>query len=241
MRIVRVILLAVISIVFIGCASTTSVRHASNYRSTLETNKNLAVLPTESLVYETQMSGSKRLYDFEYNIEGIIADQIIPILRDKGFNARLLTRKDLHDQKLHEQISRLEDRFKEVDQKIYKQDYIEEKLAFNIDDSIGEVGFSSEIKSKIDLVVISKYSRKIKSSGSQAFGLVMAAFNQRTEPADVASLKIVIIELKTGKIVWANTATMINASFISSATKSEENKEIKEFILSVLKPLKDEK
>ena len=67
----------------------------------------------------------------------------------------LLTRKDLHDQKLHEQISRLEDRFKEVDQKIYKQDYIEEKLAFNIDDSIGEVGFSSEIKSKIEYIFYS--------------------------------------------------------------------------------------
>lgn len=238
---VRVILLALVSVIFIGCASTTSVRRTSNYKSALEINKNLAVLPTEALVYETQVSGKKRLYDFEYNIEGIIADQIIPILRDKGFNARLLTRKDLHDQKLHEQVLRLEDRFKEVDQKIYKQYYMDEKLAFNIDDSIGEVGFSAEMKSKIDLVVISKYSRTIKSSGSQALGLLMAAFNQTTEPADVASLKIAIIELKTGKLIWANTATVINASFISSATKSEENKSIKEFILAVLKPLTEKK
>ena len=130
---VRVILLSLVSVIFIGCASTTSVRHTGNYKSALEINKNLAVLPTEALVYETQVSGNKRLYDFEYNIEGIIADQIIPILRDKGFNARLLTRKDLHDQKLHEQVLRLEDRFKEVDQKIYKQSYMDEKLAFNID------------------------------------------------------------------------------------------------------------
>ena len=108
-------------------------------------------------------------------------------------------------------------------------------------ESIGEVGFSAEIKNKIDLVVISKYSRTIKSSGSQALGLLMTAFNQRTEPADLASLKIAIIELKTGKLIWANTSTVINASFISSATKSEENKSIKEFILAVLKPLTEKK
>lgn len=242
MRIIRLLLLTCCAFVFIGC-STTSVRHSPNYSSVLAQHPNAIILPPEARIYEVDFSGKNtRLYDFEYNVETIIADQITDALRDKNIRAKLLTRREVHDQKLHEAISYLDRRYEDIEAKLYEKDPIEEKLAFNISANVGDVASSLASKNNADLVVLVSYSRSIKSSGSQTAGFMAAALlGTHTSPADIANLKIAIIEAKTGTVLWVNRLYQIQATFFSSAKKDEEAKIMKAFIVSVLEPLNKQK
>lgn len=238
MRIIRLLLLACFAFVFIGC-STTTVRHSKDYQSYLDESRNYVVLPPEATVSEIDISGTgKRLYNFEYNIEIIIAEQIIPILNDKGFRAKLLTRKDIHDQKINIAINRLDEEYQEISKKLYKEESISEDKAFNIDMNVGNIISIPASQNNADIAIIASYIRSIKSSGSQALGFAAALVGHGSEPADIAKLQIAFINAKTGEILWVNRSAKIYSTFFSSDSKELERKIIKEHILLTLKPLK---
>lgn len=241
MQLFRLFLLVVSSFVFIAC-STTSIRHTKDYGLSLKGEaSNVVVLPPEAKVFEIDLGGKqKRLYDFEYNIEAIIADKIIPALSDKGIHARLVTRKDIHDQKIQEIVGRAEDNFSELEGKLYKTELLEEKQAFNINDNMNmSLMELSQKNNNAKLVVMISYSRSIKTSGSQAFGFVTAALlGARSEPADQSRLRIAIIEASTGKILWVNRLGFVHSVYFSSDDKKGEQKYMKEALEKLLSQLK---
>lgn len=238
MRIIRLLVITLFSLTLIGC-STTTIRSSKDYQSSFNGEKQAIVLPIEAKVYEVNASGNKKeLYDFEYNIENVIAEQIIPVLNNKGLRAKLLTRKDVHDQSLFEFTNRIDDRFKEEEKSLYKKESISPKEAFNITSNIGDVALVPATKNDSDIVILVRYARAIKSSGSQALGFAAAAIGYGSDPADLAKIEIAFIEAKTGKILWINRVSKIHASFFSSDNKTEENKIMKEFLTQALKEFK---
>lgn len=236
------LLLIIISFFFIGCASTT-IRHTKGYETVIANNTRTSVLPPEARVYEVDTAGkSKRLYDFEFNVESIIAEEIIPVLNEKNLKAQLLTRKNIHDLHLNADIEYLDTRFAEAENKLYHKAEEKEEIAFNINEDVGHLSNNITVKNPADILVLVSYYRNIKSSGSQALGFMSAAlFGAHTTPADMANLRIAFIEAKTGKILWVNRLSHIHASFFSSAHKDEERKVMRKYLSTLLEKFNKQK
>lgn len=227
--------LIVFAFLFIGCASTT-IRHTKGYETAINSNMKITVLPPEARVYEVDAAGkNKRLYDFEFNVESIISEEVLLALEEKGIRAKLLTRRNVHDLKLNEEVDILESRFFEVENKLYEKVKEKEEKAFNIDSNVGYLTKNLIEKEHSDILILIGYSRSIKSSGSQALGFMSAAlFGAHTTPADMSTLRIAFVESRTGRVLWVNKIGNIHASFFSSAQKDEERKIMKKYLSSLL-------
>jgi hypothetical protein len=205
-------------------------------------------LPPEGRVFEIDFSGnSKRLYDFEYNIEYIIADKVQEALQEKGIHVKLLTRKLAHEQNVNQSIQRLEDNYEAIDKKLYKESYLSPELAFSIDETVEPVGEMLGEKNNAQLLLKVTYNRRIPSSGSKTAALmttliagVLGSNASGNAPQDISSLKAVIIEAKTGKIMWANYATHIDASYVSRDNKKAEEQDIKQLVKALFLKLNEE-
>ena len=122
-----------------SCAGNTTVRTSKNYQDIINHQPSALVLPTEARIYEVELSGKqKRLYDFEYNIEHIISQQIIEALNKHGLSAKILTRKEVHDQQLYQDLEKLQEGYLEAEKRIYKDILMPKDLALAIDDNVGE-------------------------------------------------------------------------------------------------------
>lgn len=240
MLIFRVILLIVVTLNFCACVNHTSVRHSPEYKSVMNQNPEILILPPEAEVVTLEASGkSKRMYDYEYNIEFIIANQLIPELAKKGFKAKLLDRKTIYDYKLNEAIANLNHIYKNNRNNLYKHHLWEESKAFSINSSIGSSAISIGSKTNSKILLITNYARAIKTSGSRTKDVMMDIFlgTRHSDNADNAVMVVGIIEIKNGRILWTNRITAMRGVFSSSSDKKEEDKQMKQIVSNILEPL----
>ena len=219
-------------------ACTTSVRHAKNYESTISQNRDILILPPEAHVHEVSVTDKKRMYDYEYNMEYIISDQLIQSFYDLGFKAKLLHRKDIHEQNLHEAVARLHHNYSESRNILYREAEWDEKKAFNIDSSVGEVANEIGSKNNCGLLVLTDYDRAIKAGGTRAMNVMTDILlgTKTSQDADVAIMIVGVIEAKTGKILWSNRGVSMRSVFSSSSDKKEEAAQMKVIVFNILKP-----
>lgn len=240
MRIYRAILLMAIVLNLCACAKVTSVRHIPEYKAKIYQNPEILVLPPEAEVMTVEASGkSKRMYDYEYNIEFIITNQLIDELEAKGFKVQLLDRKAIHDYKLNETIARINSVYENNRNELYKHPLWEEDKAFSINSSIGQSAIKISSVTNSELLLITDYARAIKTSGSRTKDVMMDLFlgTRHSDNADNAIMIVGIIEIKTGRILWTNRLTAMRGVFSSSADKKEEDKQMKQIVSNILAPL----
>jgi hypothetical protein len=241
MKNIRNILLAsFLALALTACAGKTTVRHSTDYQSLLESKKDTIVLPPEVLVNSVEFSGKlTRLYNYEHNIESMISDEICTNLDNKGLRAKFLPRRAIHEQDLEENAAVLSDRYKNIQKKLYKESSWENEAAFSINENVDNVGAKIGQQNHSSFIVMSYYSRRIKTTGSRAANILSTAFfgASASTPADVASLTIGILEADTGRVIWSNTGASIRGDFSSSSDKAKEKAELKSLIETILDPL----
>lgn len=238
----RVFLLLIITFTASACAKHTTIRHSNNYDSVIaRSNRVAVVLPPEAEVNMVEFSGKKkRAYDYELHLESIIIDELIPALREENIQAIYLNRRALHDQDLVHSAGRTKERYNELRDKLYKNIALEEKIAFDINESIGPVASEISIKNHADLIVIIDFARNIKTSGARTadFVLDMAFNGSRSKEADKSILIIGILDCQTGKFLWSNLSVNIKGTIASAMDNSnDEDKLMHEKLSSMIKDL----
>ncbi|MCT4635097.1 MAG: hypothetical protein N4A31_02465 [Rickettsiales bacterium] len=240
MRILRAILLIVLALNFCACVNYTSVRYTPEYKSVINQNPEILILPPEAEVVTVEASGkSQKMYDYEYNIEFIIANQLISELAKKGFKSKLLDRKTIYDYKLNEAIAQLDQIYEKNRNELYTPTLWAEEKAFSISNNIGPSAINIGSKTNSKILLVTNYARAIKTSGSRTKDVMMDLFlgTRHSDNADNAIIVIGIIEIKTGRILWTNRLTAMRGVFSSSSNKEEEEKQMEAIIKNILAPL----
>lgn len=226
------------SVLLLAACSGTSIRQTADFSSEFLKEKHIIALPIEARVTEAGSAHEKRHFDFEYNIENIIAEKIIPAFKKKGMNLSLLKRKDAYDLKINESIKRLDDKIFEIDVAEYKQLETTQENSSKLNAVVVDLTKKLYEIVPADVYVSVRYERSIKSSGSQTLAFAMAMFGVNSgEPADSAKLRIALIDGKTGRVLWMNKNINVHAVFFSSDDKVEEEKQIEKLIENNLKTL----
>jgi len=213
----RSFLLILVIVSTSACAKSTFVRSAPDYQATLQRSKLVLVLPPKVEVHTIDALGKKtKMYEYEDKLEVIITDTIIDKLREKNLNVRFLSRKEIHDMKLSHEIINLKDNFEDLTTDLYSSGPWKEEKAFAVDASIKG---TSAIHQKLnaDLIVMTDFSLSTKTSGAMATDLtkeillgalsVMAGgrANIRDEPAEIARMKLALIDASSGKLLWMHS------------------------------------
>jgi len=245
MKISHVLLLAFVALTTSAC-SNTPIRHIPEYSSALNKHPEILVLPPESVVNSIEASGGKkRMYDYEYNMEPIITEQLVAALQAKGLRTKVLDRRSIHDQGLNEEVAQFRHVYGTERDKLYIQPLLEEKKAFAISNSVNQSAAQIASKTGNDLLIVTDYTRSIKSGGARAQAVAvnilmigLTARSMPSDPDDIATMTVGIVEASTGRILWTNRQSDMRGMFSSSADKKQEAKEMKGLVSGILKPLK---
>ncbi len=210
----NVIFLAVVTIFLSSCTKTTTIRSGRNYQNALANASGVSVLPPMVESNTVDASGSAtRNYNYEYRIEEILADMVVEKLNTKGYKAKHITKKQIHDQKISRTMLELQEDYMEHIKALYKPLVWEEKKSIDLDIELTK---SQNMKQQLDtdIVVFSEYYLKQKSSGSVAkdatVSLLSAVVGVRTyeDPiegaAESAALRVTIIDASSNKLIWSN-------------------------------------
>jgi hypothetical protein len=245
----RFLLLVLVTLVASSC--TTTVRHKADYQSSLSGGHNQSlILPPAVEVNIVDLAVKKeRLYDYEYHLENIISQDLLIALEKQGLRAKILTRRNLHDQELTRDEAMMRERYVEIREKLYKKIEMNEKQAFNIDENVGPRASLIGSKNDSSLLVILDYIRISKTGGARTADFMMDAFlrTNKTDLADRVVIVVGLIEARTGNILWTNLSSNEGGIFSSAIDKSSvedkaEAKRIQGILANIFKPLeKDNK
>lgn len=231
----RSFLLLLVVISTSACAKTTFVRSAPDYQETLKRSKLVLVVPPEISVHTIDASGKKtKMYNYEDKLEDLVTDTIISKLSEKGFDVKLLSRKEIHNNKLSNDIINLKDNFVNLTTELYASGPWKEDQAFSVEKSINGTAAIHK-KLNADLVVMSNFSLDSKTSGALAVDftkrLLFGALGTSSDNgiAESALMKLAFIEASTGKLLWMHSVFK-NESALSTTidNMSDANKVDKE-------------
>ena len=242
--------LAFISLGFSGCSPMTLERHSAGYENVVAKQKDVLILPSEVYVETIDYLGAKeRKHDYEYHLEKIIDREMLPAIEEKGFKAKRLTRRDIHNQKLIGIVADLRAGYESKRAALYKENFWDGKRAFGIAENIGAIAVELGESTKSDLLVFVDFLGTSKTRGAQTIEILtdalMVAFSgnsaRNSDPSEEAVMIIGIIDAKTGNILWSNKS-IGNVIGMGDALERFEHddtissKEIKTLIRAILKP-----
>ncbi len=134
---IRNIGLLLLLVIVSACANLTTVRHKPDYTSNIRSSNKVAIIiPPAAEVSMVGLSSPKRMYDFEYRLEDIIADQVKEALNEIGLKSKIVKRKNLHDLGILYNEGRLRSIYNPIKKDLYKVISIDEKVAYAIDNNI---------------------------------------------------------------------------------------------------------
>lgn len=243
------LILVVISISACG-AKTTLIRHSASYEEALSHSRQTAII-TPSVEAKTLDAAGKmtRNYDYEDVMEDIIADVLYNKLRSKGYNVKIITRRDVHNKKLSSAISRFRDSYQGDIGKLYNPLLMEEKKAFEIEAFVEDTPKKFNEHLDADLVAIVDYFFRNKTSGANkkdvAVAVLGAMAGVRTtgspedEAAELARIRLALLDAKSGQIVWSNYRQDTYGSFSwgRSSLEDFERKRLDKVLTELLAPL----
>lgn len=210
----NVIFLAVAAVFLSSCTKTTTVRSGRNYQQALASAGNVSVLPPVVESNTVDASGkATRNYNYEYQVEDILVDMIVERLHTKGYKAKHITKKQIHDLKISRTMLALQEDYMEHIKTLYKPLVWEEKKSIDLD---VELTKSQNVKQLLDtdFIVFTEYYLKQKSSGSIAKDVTLsvlfsiAGVRAHEDPiedaAESAALRVAIIDASNNKLIWSN-------------------------------------
>ena len=134
-----------------ACASRTFVRSAPKYEHSLRQAKIAILLPPEVEVNSIDaFNKATRMYDYEDRVEFNIIDTLIPKIQEKGFNVKVLSRREIKDYKLSKDLLEVKDGFNDVITELYSNGPWVEEKAFAINKCIkGSNEFYNKLKADL--------------------------------------------------------------------------------------------
>ncbi len=251
MKLHNILLLICVAVLTSACAKMTTVRRSSDYVTAIS-NKKVVILPPKVEVNMVEFSGKKKkMHDFEYYLEGVIADNVSDVFRENHIQSKFLSNREIYDQKLVEMDGRTQTGANEMLAGLYVSSVMDEKIAHviekNIEPCVTEVLGK---KSDSEVIAIVQYTQNAKTTGAKTAEFMMACLSSyssgRSSQIDAAERSVMLvafIEAKSGRLLWSNVAfdekSMFGAMTISKDHRAKDNKEIRNLISLALKPLQD--
>ena len=232
----------------ISSCSFTTVRRSPDHIAALR-DKKVIVLPPKVEVNMIEFSGKKhRMYDFEYYLEGIIADNITEILNDNHLKSKFLHRREIYDKKLVETDGRIQDRANEILGELYTTASMPTKQAYDIQRNI-DCSIASDLgaKSDSDVIAIVQYDQKSKTTGAKTGEFLMAVLGNsgNNEAAERSIMLISFFDAKTGKLIWSNLAldekSIFGAMTVGKNHRDADAKHLRTLMTNTLRPIWSEK
>ncbi len=237
MRLIALGALALVSLSFSGCSMTPE-RHMSGYESVVAKQKDVVVVPAV-VVYT---NNKERMRTYESHLKKIIDLEMIPAIQEKGFNVKMLTYKDIHDQKLQRVMKQLDEEYVSKHRILYQRNLWSEKEAFNILENLGSSAVELGEATKSDLLVFVDFASASKEAAPRTHEAIAGFFLGRPLEKrflEASIIDIGIIDAKTGNLLWMNRhiykGTGI-AKYLETFEKDETagSNEIKPLIRAVL-------
>lgn len=213
-RLKHVIFLTIVALFLSSCAKMTTVRSGKDYQNTLAGACNVSVLTPVVESNTLDAAGkAKRNYNYEYQIEEILADMIIERLNTKGYKAIHLTKKRMHDLSISKIMLNLQGDYMKRIKALYTPLECDEKKSVDLDIEFAK---NQNLKQVLDadIVVVTEYYLKQKGSGALAkdvalaFVSSMAGMSMYQDPiedaAESAALRVAIIDAANNKLIWSN-------------------------------------
>ena len=228
-------LLAAVLLVFTSCAPVTT-RQTSNYKEVIAKYNTMVLLPVEVEINSVDAGGkTKRFYDYEYHLESLVKDNVIQEMRLKGFQISFLSRKDAHDRGIYNDVLQLRQKYNEGIKALHSAQF-KEKNASSIDVSFGQYATHIGEVANADLIMMVDFSGYARTSGAVALsfltGMVTGVYSGG--PSAGSTILISIIDAKTGKLLWNNTAHEADAFFTSSSNNRAKQDKIDNKMIDLL-------
>ncbi len=226
-----------------GCASYTSIRSKEGYECSLRSANQVLVMPAKVQVNTLDAAGKKeRMYDYEYFLEGVIAEKLVESLQKYEIRATAVTRRELHENGIGEDFLRARDRSAALLTELYKKE-MNEKEAFNINAIVQDLPKDLYKKLKGDVLAFVEYDHISKTKGARTADMMisvvgaLATGRASSEPSERQLVLIYFIDAQTGSLIWSN----LNQFYLEARKKEKEPNRIKEITTEILLPLKQKK
>lgn len=233
--------LVLILLVLTSCAPITT-RQTTDYRQVIARYNTIALLPIEVEINSVDAAGkTKRFHDYEYHLESLVKDNILPEMRPRGFRITFLSRKDAHDKGIYNEVLHCREKYNDSIKALYNPQF-RQKNASSIDINVGECAIRIGEATGVDLMMIVDFSGYAKTSGAVTLsfltGMVTGIYSGG--PTAGSSMLISIIDAKNGKLLWSNTATEHDSLFTSSSSNKArqdkiDNRTINRLMKKILK------
>ncbi len=228
-----------------ACASNTTVRHMPDYWATLKRQKNVLILPPVAQVYQVGAFGSKkRVYNYEAEFEALAAEETKVDLTERGFNVKVMARKNLVGAGAYEAFTHLRNAYESALKELYAQHLWPEKKAFDLSKNLGGSAQELSKKTDSDLIAVVDYRGFVKTNGARTVDFISAAVLgvRAVEAAEYSVILIGLIDAKTGNILWTNRVDLkkdlFSAAFSNlSSQKSADAKKLQKLIDMTFIPL----
>ena len=239
-------ILLIFPILLAACASKTTVRHTPNYEATLKRKKNVLILPPVAQVYQVGAFGSKkRVYNYEAEFEALAAEEAEVDLTERGFNVKVMARKNLDEAGAYEAFTHLRNAYESALKELYAQHLWPENKAFNLSKNLGGAAHELSKKTDSDLIAMVDYEGFVKTNGARTLDFISAAVLGVGAGAAAAESSVILIGLvdaKTGNILWTNRVDLqkdlFSAAFSNlSSQKSADAKKLQKLIDMTFIPL----
>lgn len=224
-----------------GCASYTSIRSKSGNECALKGGR-VIILPPKVEVNLLDTSNKKeRMYDYEYFLEGVIANELANALNEQNISARVMTRRELHEAKAEEDFAKLKNSSKRMMSSLYEKPMKKEE-AYNINSRMSDLPKNLEQKLKGNILAFVEYDQISKTAGLKAAGLAMKVlgalasggnYHNNSDPDNQQAVLVYFVDATNGDLIWSNISTF----FTESLAKEKEYKRIKGMIDDITKPL----
>jgi hypothetical protein len=218
----RYIAILLVGLVMSGC--TTTVRQSAECADVLRQHKRLAIMPTEVKVSVAGLSKEERAYDYEFHLEKAIAEEIAPPLREKGFIVKTITRRDVHNLGMNNDLMHLRQRYNTISTELYSKS-MGKSEAESIEQNVGQAAIAFGKRTSSDILVMIDYVGTSTSNSVRALGFAAAMFGVNTGVmGDTSTILVGIIDARNGKVLWINRVGIASSMFGSTFDKSDLTK-----------------
>lgn len=232
----------IVALLFLcSCASMTSVRRSPHYDKAMNSYRTVLVLPASAEVSMVGVGNKKeRMYDYETHLEGIIANEIIPALRNKGFNVSTLRNREIHAKKLTNAVLALRSSYNEAREELYKQIAWKEEEAFAVSKNLGRPALEIGKKTNSDMLVLVDYVGTSKTTGARVLNFTVSMFvgGRNLEPGERAVMAVGVIDARSGNLLWTNMSASEHSMFHSGSGSEEDTQNVNALISSAIAQLK---
>lgn len=216
----RSYLLILIVFLIPSCASMTTVRQHPDYKDTIHSCTNMAILPPTAEVNTVDVLKKKeRMYEYESHLEKIIHQEIAPAIRAKGYSVQVLSNSDIHNKKLYSSLARVRANYNAAREELYAKPIWKEQEAFVITKNVGPSSADFCSNHKGDMLLMIDYVGVTQTNGARALGFATDLLLGTSSNVENSVMVIGIVDAKSGNILWTNMSTTAKDIFSSGLSK----------------------